>query len=66
VCVTSTVLHAGRSRVGFFNSATPSSRTMALEFTQHLTAVSARKVPGRKALLARKADSLTTKCEPIV
>jgi hypothetical protein len=62
------VLQAGRSWVPFrshwnFN---PSSRTMALGSTQPLTEMSTRKLPGGKGRPARKADNLTTICEPIV
>jgi hypothetical protein len=52
--------------VGFFNSPNPSSRTMALGWTQPLTEMSTRNLPGCKGRPARKADNLTAMCEPIV
>jgi hypothetical protein len=52
--------------VDFFNVPNPSSRTMALGSTQSLTEMSTRNIPGGKGWLARKADNLTTVCEPIV
>jgi hypothetical protein len=51
---------------GIFNSRNPSSRTMALGLTQPLTEMSARNLPGGKALPARKADNLIAIFEPIV
>jgi hypothetical protein len=39
---------------------------MSLESTQPLTEMSARNLPGGKGWPARKADSLTAICEPIV
>jgi hypothetical protein len=51
--------------IGFFNLPNPSSRTMALGSTQHLTEMSTRNFPGGKGLLAPKAD-LTAICEPTV
>jgi hypothetical protein len=39
---------------------------MALGSTQPLTEMSTRKSPGGKGRPARKADNLTTICEPIV
>jgi hypothetical protein len=52
----------------FFNWPNPSSRTMTLRPTQPLTEMSARNLPGegRKVRPARKADNLTTLCEPTV
>jgi hypothetical protein len=51
---------------GFFNRPNPSSRTVSLGSTRPLT----ERVPGIllgcKGRPARKADSLTTICEPIV
>jgi hypothetical protein len=52
--------------VDFFNSPDPSSRTMALGSTQPLTEMSTRDLPVGKGQPARKADNLTTICEPIV
>jgi hypothetical protein len=52
--------------IGFFNSPTPSSRTMILGSTQPLKEMSARNLPGGKGRPARKADNLTAICEPIV
>jgi hypothetical protein len=52
-----------------FNSSylpNPSSRTMALGSTQPLTEMSTRNIPGGEGRRARKADNLTTICEPIV
>jgi hypothetical protein len=39
---------------------------MALGSTQPLTEMSIRNIPGGKGRPARKADNLTTICEPIV
>jgi hypothetical protein len=39
---------------------------MALGFTQPLTKMSTRNLPGGKGWLARNADNLTAICEPIV
>jgi hypothetical protein len=50
----------------FFNWPNPSSRTMALGWTLPLTEMSTRNLPGGKGWLARKADSLTAICEPVV
>jgi hypothetical protein len=52
--------------IGFFNWPNPSSRTMALGSTQHLTEMSTRNLPGRYGLPARKADNLTAIYEAIV
>jgi hypothetical protein len=52
--------------IGSFNWPNPSSRTVALEFTQPLTEISTRNLPGSKGLPARKADNLIAICEPIV
>jgi hypothetical protein len=52
--------------IGFFTSSNPSSCTLALGLTQPLTEMSTRNLPGSKAQTARKADSLTAICEPIV
>jgi hypothetical protein len=67
------MLQAGRSRIrfsirslDFFNLPNPSSRTMALGSTQPLTEMSSKNFPGGKGQPARKADSLTAICEPIV
>jgi hypothetical protein len=42
------------------------SRTMALESTEPLTEMSTRTLPGGKGQPARRADNLTTICEPFV
>jgi hypothetical protein len=52
--------------VDFFNLSDPSNRTMALVSTQPLTEMSTRNIPGGKERSARKTDSLTAICEPIV
>jgi hypothetical protein len=56
--------------VNSFNLRNPSSRTMALGFTQPLTEMSARSRKimflGSKVRPVRKADNLATICEPIV
>jgi hypothetical protein len=64
---------ARRSRVrflmrslGIFNLPNPSSSTMTLGSTQPLTEMSTRNLPGGKERPARKADNLTTICEPTV
>jgi hypothetical protein len=51
---------------GFLNWRDPSSRTMSLGSTRPLTEMSTRKLPGGKGRPARRADSLTAVCEPIV
>jgi hypothetical protein len=68
-----TMLQAGRSWVrflmrslDFFNWPIPSSRTTALGSTQSLTEMSTRNLPRGKGQPARKADNLTTICEPTV
>jgi hypothetical protein len=50
----------------FFNLPDPSSRTMALGFTQPLTEMSTRNLPEGKGRPSRKADSLTALSEPNV
>jgi hypothetical protein len=52
--------------IGFFNWPNPSSRTMALGSTRPLTEMSTRNLLGGKGVPVRKADNLTTICEPIV
>jgi hypothetical protein len=52
--------------IALFFSPNSSSRTMALGSTQLLKEMSTRNLPGGKGWLARKADNLTTICEPIV
>jgi hypothetical protein len=52
--------------IGFFIWTNPSSSTMALGSTQHLTEMSTRILPGGKGWPARKADILTTICDLIV
>jgi hypothetical protein len=51
---------------GFLNSPNPSSRITALGLTQPLTEMSTRNLPGGKGRPVRKADNLTTICEPTV
>jgi hypothetical protein len=50
--------------VAFFNLPNPSSRTMGLGSTQHLTEMSTRNRPGGKGRPARK-DDFTAICETI-
>jgi hypothetical protein len=54
----------------FLNLSNPSSRTMALEFTQSLTEMSTRNRKkmflGSKARQTREADNHTAICEPII
>jgi hypothetical protein len=52
--------------IRFFNCPNPSSSSMALRSTQPLTEMSTRDLPGGKGWPARKADNLTTICEPNV
>jgi hypothetical protein len=52
--------------IGFFNWPNPSSRTMVLGSTQPLTEMSTKNLPGGKGQPERKADNLTTVCEPII
>jgi hypothetical protein len=51
---------------GFFSLPDSSSRTMALGSIQRLREMSTGHLPGGKGRPARKADNLTTICEPIV
>jgi hypothetical protein len=69
----SAMLQAGRLRVrfqikslDFFSVPSPSSRTIALGFTQPLTEMSTRTIPGSKVWPARKAHNFTTIYEQIV
>jgi hypothetical protein len=63
------MLQAGRStvrvpdEVHFFNLPSPSSRTIALGWTQPLTKMSTRNLPGGKGRPARRADNLAAICE---
>jgi hypothetical protein len=52
--------------IGFLNSPTPSSRTMALGSTQPLRELSTRDLLGGKGRPTHEADNLTAICEPIV
>jgi hypothetical protein len=64
------MLQAGRSpvrvpdAVNFFNLPNPSSRSMALRSTQHLTKMSTRNLSGGKKRPARKAHKLAAIYEP--
>jgi hypothetical protein len=49
-----------------FNVSNPSSRTIAMGFTQPLTEMSTRDVTEGKGRPARNADNLTAVYEPIV
>jgi hypothetical protein len=49
-----------------FNLPNHSSRTMGLNLSQPLTDMSTRNIPWGKARPARKSDSFTAACEPIV
>jgi hypothetical protein len=66
------MVQAGRSLVTgpmrefFVSLPNPSSRTMALVSTQPLTEISTRNLPGGKGRPPRKADNLTSICQPIV
>jgi hypothetical protein len=66
------MLQAERSQIhflmslNFFNVPNASSCTMALGLTQPLTEMSTRSLPRGKWRLTRKADNLTTICEPTV
>jgi hypothetical protein len=67
------MLQVRRSRVrflmrslDFFNLHNPSSCTMALGLTHPLREMSTRNLPGGKGRPARKAETLTAVCEPIV
>jgi hypothetical protein len=68
-----TTLHVRISQVrftmrslDFLKLSNPSSRTVALGSTQHLTEMSIRNLPGGKGRPAGKADNLTAICEPTV
>jgi hypothetical protein len=70
---TGIMLKVRRSRVrfpmrssDFFKSPNPSSHNIALGSTQPLTEMSTRNLAGGKERPARKADNLSTICEPIV
>jgi hypothetical protein len=52
--------------IGYFNLPIPSSRIMAQGSTQLVTEMSISNLPAGKGRPARKADNLTTICEPIV
>jgi hypothetical protein len=52
--------------LNFSNWPNPSNRIMVLRSTQPMTEKSTRNLPGVKGQPARKADNLTTICEPIV
>jgi hypothetical protein len=67
------MLQAGRPRVrvsirssDFFNLPNLPSRTMALGWTQTITEMSTRNLPGGKRRQARKVDNHMAICEPIV
>jgi hypothetical protein len=67
------LVEAGRSRVmlhmssmHFSNDNNPSSRTVALVFTQALTKMTARNLSGSKGRLVRDAYNLTLICVPTV
>jgi hypothetical protein len=49
---------------GFLSWPNPSSCVMAMGSTQPVTEMSTRNLPGGKVRPARKADNLTTICEP--
>jgi hypothetical protein len=49
--------------IEFFNLPNPSSRTIALGFTQLSTEMSTRNIPWGKGQPANKADNLTAICE---
>jgi hypothetical protein len=57
---------SSRQVTGFFNWPNPSSRTLAMGFTQPLTETSTMNLPGGKARPVRKIDNLTAICEPTV
>jgi hypothetical protein len=50
----------------FFNFFNPSSRTVALGFTQPLTEMSTRNLPGGNCRQVRKTYNLSAVCEPTV
>jgi hypothetical protein len=52
--------------IEFFSWPNPSSRTMALGSTKALTEISTRILPECKGRPVRKANNLTSICEPIV
>jgi hypothetical protein len=52
--------------VDFFNLPNPSIRTMALGYTQPLTEMSTRNLPGGKKRPAHRADKLAAIYEPNV
>jgi hypothetical protein len=64
------MLQVGRSpvrvpdKVDFLNLPNTSSRTMVLGFTQPLTKISTRNLPGGKKRPAPKADNLAAMYEP--
>jgi hypothetical protein len=63
-CATSRKVTGLIEVIGFFNWPNPSSRIMALEFTQLLIEVSTKNLSGGKGWPARKPDNLTAICEP--
>jgi hypothetical protein len=52
--------------IGFFNLPNPSSRIMALVSAQSPTEMSTKNLSRDKGRRMRKADNLTTICEPTV
>jgi hypothetical protein len=52
--------------IGFFSWPNPSNHTVALGWTQLLTEISTRNLPGGKGWLVRKADNHTAIFETIV
>jgi hypothetical protein len=54
------------NEIVYFSWLNPSNRTVVLGSTQPLREMSTGNLPGGKGRPARKADSLTAICEPIV
>jgi hypothetical protein len=63
--INSQIMNGVDEVIGFFNWPNPSSRIMALWWTQVPTEMSTRNFPWVKWRPAREADNLTTICEPI-
>jgi hypothetical protein len=52
--------------LAFFNLRNPSSRIVALGFTQPLTEINTKNLPSGKTWPTRKADNRTAICESVV
>jgi hypothetical protein len=65
-CIPGSMLQAGKWLVWLLNWPNLSSHNMTLGWTQPVTEMSTRNLPGSKEQTAHKADNLTAICEPTV